>query len=106
MFVQKGVFFFFLAEKKVKVIPVYKSDDENDFGNYWLISLLSIFSRMYHRLRAYNHEQKLLTHENYQHFSFVLSPVVKSSLPFPFFQYWKHANNMCLLDVTAATLEE
>ena len=69
-----GVFFFsFQAEnKKQNLYPVYKNDDEYDPGNYRPMSLLSIFSRMYHRLiRAYNHGQKLLTHENYQRFSLV-----------------------------------
>ena len=52
--------------------PVYKNDDESDPGNSRPMSLLSIFSRMYHRLiRAYNHGQKLLIHENYQRFSLV-----------------------------------
>ena len=66
-------FFSFQAEnKKQNLYPVYKNDDEYDPGNYRPMSLLSIFSRMYHRLiRAYNHGQKLLTHENYQRFSLV-----------------------------------
>ena len=72
VFVQ-GVFFSFQAEKeKQKLYPVYKNDDESDPGNYRPISLLSLFSRMYHRLIiAYNRGQKLLTHENYQHFTLV-----------------------------------
>ena len=83
-------FISFQAEnRKQNLYPVYKNDDESDPGNYRPMSLLSIFSRMYHRLiRAYNHGQKLLTHENYQRFSLVyilLSPLVKSSLPFSLF---------------------
>ena len=45
--------------KRAKVIPVYKSDDETDPGNYRLISLLSHFNRifekntLYHRLKAF-----------------------------------------------------
>ena len=52
--VQKGVFPSKL--KEAKVIPVYKSDDETEPGNYRPISLLSIFNRileklMYHRAK-------------------------------------------------------
>ena len=55
-----------------KVIPMNKNDDESDPGNYRPMSLLSIFSRMCHRLiRPYNHGQKFLTHENYQRFYLV-----------------------------------
>ena len=66
-------FFSFQAEnKKQNLYPVDKNDDESDPGNYRPMSLLSIFRRMYHHLiRAYNHGQKLLTHENYQRFSLV-----------------------------------
>ena len=73
MYLYKVFFFSFQAEnKKQNLYPVYKNDDESDPGNYRPMSLLSIFSRMYHRLiRAYNHGQKLLTHENYQRFSLV-----------------------------------
>ena len=46
--VQEGVFPSKL--KQVKVIPVYKSDDETDLGNYWPISLLSIFNRIFEKL--------------------------------------------------------
>ena len=64
----KGAFFPFFSsklKKKATVIPINKNDDESDPGNYRPMSLLSIFSRMCHRLiRAYNHGQKLLTHEN------------------------------------------
>ena len=56
MSVQKGVFPSKL--KEAKVIPVYKSDDETEPGNYRPISLLSVFNRlfeklMYHRLRSF-----------------------------------------------------
>ena len=73
MYLYKVFFFSFKAEnKKQNVYPVYKNDDESDPGNYRLMSLPSLLSRMYHRLiRAYNHGQKLLTHENYQRFSLV-----------------------------------
>ena len=66
-------FFSFQAEnKKQNLYPVYKNDDEYDPGNYRPMSLLSIFSGFIIVLfRAYNHGQKLLTHENYQHFSLV-----------------------------------
>ena len=55
MSVQKGVFPSKL--KEAKVIPVYKSDDETEPGNYRPISLLSVFNRifeklMYHRLNS------------------------------------------------------
>ena len=54
--VQKGVFPSKL--KEAKVIPIYKSDDETEPGNYRPISLLSIFNRifeklMYHRLKSF-----------------------------------------------------
>ena len=59
VFVQ-GVFFPSKLKKEAKVIPVYKNDDESDPGNYRPMSLLSIFTRMYHRLiRAFSHGQKL-----------------------------------------------
>ena len=56
MSVQKGVFPSKL--KEAKVIPVYKSDDETEPGNYRPISLLSVFNRlfeklMYHRLKSF-----------------------------------------------------
>ena len=56
MSVQKGVFPSKL--KEAKVIPVYKSDDETEPGNYRPISLLSVFNRlfeklMYHRVKSF-----------------------------------------------------
>jgi len=48
MSVQNGVFPSKL--KEAKVIPVYKSDDETDPGNYRPISLLSIFNRIFEKL--------------------------------------------------------
>ena len=56
MSVQKGVFPSKL--KEAKVIPVYKSDDETEPGNYRPISLLSVFNQlfeklMYHRLKSF-----------------------------------------------------
>ena len=46
--VQEGVFPSNL--KQAKVIPVYKSDDETEPGNYRPISLLSIFNRIFEKL--------------------------------------------------------
>ena len=46
--VQEGVFPSSL--KKAKVIPVYKSDDETEPGNYRPISLSSIFNRIFEKL--------------------------------------------------------
>ena len=56
MSVQEGVFPSKL--KQAKVIPVYKSDDETDPGNYRPISLLSLFKRIFekfmnHRLETF-----------------------------------------------------
>ena len=48
MSVQKGVFPSKL--KEAKVIPVYKSDDETEPGNYRPISLLSVFNRIFEKL--------------------------------------------------------
>ena len=63
MSVQKGVFPSKL--KEAKVIPVYKSDDETEPGNYRPISLLSVFNRifeklMYHRLNSYLDKNNVL----------------------------------------------
>ena len=49
--VQEGVFPSSL--KQAKVIPVYKSDDETEPGNYRPISLLSIFNRIFEKLMMY-----------------------------------------------------
>ena len=51
--------------KEAKVIPVYKSDDETEPGNYRPISLLSVFNRlfeklMYHRLKSFLDINKIL----------------------------------------------
>ena len=46
--VQEGIFPSKL--KQAKVIPVYKSDDETEPGNYRPISLLSIFNRIFEKL--------------------------------------------------------
>ena len=51
--------------KIAKVTPIFKAGDENDFGNYRPISLLSCFSKilekiMYKRLFNYLSEQYLL----------------------------------------------
>ena len=48
MSVQKGVFPSKL--KEAKVIPVYKSDDETEPGNYRPISLLSVFNPIFEKL--------------------------------------------------------
>ena len=39
-----------LKLKHAKVIPVYKSDDETDPGNYRPISLLSNFNRIFEKV--------------------------------------------------------
>ena len=52
MSVQKGVFPSKL--KEAKVIPVYKSDDEAEPGNYRPISLLSVFNRIFEKLTYWN----------------------------------------------------
>ena len=44
--------------KIARVTPIYKTGDENDFGNYRLISVLPCFSKMLERImykRLYNH---------------------------------------------------
>ena len=51
--------------KTAKVTPIFKARDENDFGNYRPISVLSCFSKMLEKImykRLFNHlsEQKLL----------------------------------------------
>ena len=61
--VQKGVFPSKL--KKAKVVPVYKNDDKNEPGNYRAISLLSIFNRIfeklkYHRLKSFRGKYDIL----------------------------------------------
>ena len=52
MYLYKVFFVFsFQAENKtLNLYPVYKNDDESDPGNYRPMSLLSIFSRMCHRV--------------------------------------------------------
>ena len=68
MSVQKGVFPSKL--KEAKVIPVYKSDDETEPGNYRSISLLSVFNRifeklMYHRLNSFLDKNNVLFKAQY-----------------------------------------
>ena len=68
MSVQKGVFPSKL--KEAKVMPVYKSDDETEPGNYRPISLLSIFNRifeklMYHRLESFLDKNNILFKSRY-----------------------------------------
>ena len=68
MSVQKGVFPSKL--KEAKVIPVYKSDDETEPGNYRPISLLSCFNRifeklMYHRLNSFLDKNNVLFKAQY-----------------------------------------
>ena len=44
--------------KTARVTPIYKTGDENDFGNYRPISLLPCFSKMLEKImykRLYNH---------------------------------------------------
>ena len=50
MSVQKGVFPSKL--KEAKVIPVYKSDDETEPGNYRPISLLSVLNRLFEKINV------------------------------------------------------
>ena len=41
-----------------KVTPIFKAGDENDFGNYWPISVLSCFSKILEKImykRLFNH---------------------------------------------------
>ena len=68
MSVQKGVFPSKL--KEAKVIPVYKSDDETEPGNYRPISLLSVFNRifeklMYHCLNSFLDKNNVLFKAQY-----------------------------------------
>ena len=68
MSVQKGIFPSKL--KEAKVIPVYKSDDETEPGNYRPISLLSVFNRifeklMYHRLNSFLDKNNVLFKAQY-----------------------------------------
>ena len=56
--------------KEAKVIPVYKSDDETEPGNYRPISLLSIFNRifeklMYHHLKSFLDKNNILFKSQY-----------------------------------------
>ena len=44
--------------KAAKVTPIFKAGDENDFGNYWPISVLSCFSKILEKImykRLFNH---------------------------------------------------
>ena len=44
--------------KTAKVTPIFKAPDENDFGNYWQIYVLSCFSKILEKImykRLYNH---------------------------------------------------
>ena len=66
--VQEGVFPSKL--RQAKIIPVYKSDDETEPGNYRPISLLSIFNRifeklMYQRLKTFLDKNDTLTQSQY-----------------------------------------
>ena len=66
--VQKGVFPSKL--KKAKVVPVYKNDDKPEPGNYRLISLRSIFNRIfeklkYHRLKSFRGKNDILFKSQY-----------------------------------------
>ena len=66
--VQKGVFPSKL--KKAKVVPVYKNDDKPEPGNYRSISLLSIFNRIfeklkYHRLKSFRGKNYILFKSQY-----------------------------------------
>ena len=45
--------------KLAKVLPVFKSEDELDPNNYWPISLLSIFNRVFEKL-IYNRLKSFL----------------------------------------------
>ena len=59
MSAQKGVFPPKL--KQAKVIPVYKSNDDTERGNYRPISLLSIFYRIFEKLMYHRLKNPLLT---------------------------------------------
>ena len=68
MFVQEGNFPSKL--KEAKVIPVYKSDDETEPGDYRPISLLSVFNLlfeklMYHRLKSFLDNNNVLFKAQY-----------------------------------------
>ena len=68
MSVQVGVFLSKL--KQAKVIPVYKSDDETELGNYRPVSLLSIFNRtceklIYQRLKTFLDKNNILLKSQY-----------------------------------------
>ena len=56
--------------KHAKVVPIYKTNDETDPGNYRPISILSIFNRnfkklMYTRLQNYCDKEKILYDKQY-----------------------------------------
>ena len=66
--VQKGVFPAKL--KKAKVVPVYQNDDKPEPGNCRSISLLSIFNRIfeklkYHRLKSFRGKNDILFKSHY-----------------------------------------
>ena len=77
--VQKGVFPSKL--KKAKVVPVYKNDDKPEPGNYRSISLLSIFNRIFEKLKY--HRLKSFRGKNYILFkgAFHLSELTDQPIP-------------------------
>ena len=57
--------------KTAKVTPIFKAGDENDFGNYWSISVLSCFSKILEKIMY----KRLIIHLS-EHIYFVKNSLI------------------------------